>query len=329
MSIIQTIKGELIKLKEIRLNKNIISYIICIVIASILWFLNTLEKEYTIDLTYPVKYTNLPDDKLPVEDLPTQLRLVVRAKGSALLGYKIKTSFLPITLNFDNYSKLLEANQGIYGYTLLTNTLEDKIAGQLGNEIKLLNIYPEKITFKFATAQQKKVAIHPIIDHTLKKQYILTQVYTKPDSVWVSSSSAILDTLRYIPTTSLYLNNIDKNISRKQKLAHVPGCTFKEESIEIFLEVEKFTEAKQSIPITVINVPDSMNLRLFPDNVKISYEIGLSKYDQINDDDFIFSVEYPKKVNSSYLEIKITKAPLFIKNLSFSPEKVEYILEKK
>ena len=45
--------------KEKYLNRNIVSYLICVVIASILWFLNTLSKDYLTEITYPVKYTNL------------------------------------------------------------------------------------------------------------------------------------------------------------------------------------------------------------------------------------------------------------------------------
>ena len=52
--------------KEKYLNRNIVSYLICVVIASILWFLNTLSKDYLTEITYPVKYTNFPAGKYPV-----------------------------------------------------------------------------------------------------------------------------------------------------------------------------------------------------------------------------------------------------------------------
>ena len=45
-----------------------------------------------------VKYTNFPAGKYPVAELPTQIQLTVKAKGFALLGHSIRTSFLPILL---------------------------------------------------------------------------------------------------------------------------------------------------------------------------------------------------------------------------------------
>ena len=72
-----------------------------------------------------------------------------------------------------------------------------------------------------------------------------------------------------------------------------------------------------------------MNIRLFPAVVNISYETGLSKYDQVTDHDFVFYVDYPTDTEISYLEVKTGKVPDFIKNLTYTPQKVEYILEKK
>lgn len=55
MSFFQTLTNEMHKLKEIRLNRNIISYLICVIIASILWFLNALNKDYSAELSFSGK----------------------------------------------------------------------------------------------------------------------------------------------------------------------------------------------------------------------------------------------------------------------------------
>lgn len=318
-----------IKIKDIHLNKNIISYLICVIIASILWLLNTLNKEYTTEISYPVKYINFPEGQYPVVKLPSQLQLEVKAKGFTLLGYQIKTSFLPITFNVSTYSSHFQKKNDINEYILNTNDIKDKIGSQLSNDIKLLNIVPEEILFRFANARSKKIAIRPVIDYTLKRQYIQNKLYAYPDSILVSGPAIIIDTLSFVSTVPLHLENVGKNIHRNLELVPVPDCTFKEKYVEITLEVEQFTEAKHVLSITPLQVPDSINIRLFPSNVSVSYEIGLSKYDKVSDKDFIFSVDYPTTDHVTYLEVKAYKIPPFIKNLSFSPQKVEYILEKK
>ena len=75
-------------------------------------------------------------------------------------------------------------------------------------------------------------------------------------------------------------------------------------------------------------VPEHMNIRLFPPYVTVSYEIGLSKYDKVSNKDFVFSIDYPTAPHTNFLEVKAVKVPDFIENLTFTPQKVEYILEK-
>ena len=84
--------------KEKYLNRNIVSYLICVVIASILWFLNTLSKDYLTEITYPVKYTNFPAGKYPVAELPTQIQLTVKAKGFAYWDIASALLFCPLLL---------------------------------------------------------------------------------------------------------------------------------------------------------------------------------------------------------------------------------------
>lgn len=329
MTTLKALISKLKSIKEIRLNRNIITYLICVVIASILWFLNTLNKDYSAELTFPVKYVNFPEGKYPLVKLPRHLQLEVNAKGFALLGYRIKTSFLPITFNVSAYNNHLQKNNDIFEYTLKTNDIKDKIGSQLSTDLKLLNVYPEEIVFKFGAAVHKKVAIRPMIKYTLKRQYILNRLTTIPDSVTVSGPATILDTLQYVETAPLTLKDVGKNVSRSLKLTPIPDCSFKEETADVLLEVEQFTESRKIIAITPLDVPDTINIRLFPPTVSISYEVGLSQYEKVTDNDFIFSVEYPKNADATYLAIKVQKAPARIKNLSFTPQKVEYILEKK
>ena len=42
---------------ELHIKRNVVTYGICVIIATVLWFLNALNKEYTTEITYPIKYT--------------------------------------------------------------------------------------------------------------------------------------------------------------------------------------------------------------------------------------------------------------------------------
>ena len=40
---------------ELHIKRNVVTYGVCVIIATVLWFLNALNKEYTTEITYPIK----------------------------------------------------------------------------------------------------------------------------------------------------------------------------------------------------------------------------------------------------------------------------------
>lgn len=326
----KTVSRYLKKFPVHRLDRNILSYGICVIIASILWLLNALNKDYTSEISYPVKYTDLPKGKYVVSDLPEHITLEVKAKGFSLLGYQISTSFQPITFAVNAYSNHNVEKNDVMEYTLHLNRIKDKIVNQLSSDIKLQNIKPEEINFRFSKSAVKKVPVQPVVDYTLEKQYILKDRITAlPDSIEVSGPALIVDTLQYIYTEPWTIRNVNRNASRNVALAEQPGVRFEEEEIKINLQVERFTEARKNIPISVVNLPKNRDMKLFPASVDVTYDIGLSQYDKVTEKDFRFVVDYRKWADSSYAQIEVAESPSFIKDLKFTPQKVEFILEEK
>lgn len=313
------------------LDRNIITYGICVLIASILWFLNALNKEYTSEISYPVKYTDFPKGKYLVSELPSSIQLEVRAKGFALLGHHIRTSFLPIIFNLNSYNNHLQKKGHIYEFTLHLNEIKEKISSQLNSEIKLLSVKPESIEFRFSQAANRKVPICPSVHYTLKSQHILKEaIRCTPDSIVISGPKARIDTLKCVHTETWDAGEIKKDRDRTLKLCPISGITFDEINVTVYIQIERFTEAQRTIPIHILHLPDSLDIKLFPASVEISYEIGLSKYDRITDRDFRAVTDFQKyDRTSSFLPVEVIKFPPFIKDLKITPQKVEYILEKK
>ena len=116
---------------ELHIKRNVVTYGICVIIATVLWFLNALNKEYTTEITYPIKYTDFPKGKLFVSEPPKEMTLAIKAHGFALLRYSISTSFLPIVLNVNS---LLDKKDQLE-YTVNTSEIKDRISAQLNTDI--------------------------------------------------------------------------------------------------------------------------------------------------------------------------------------------------
>ena len=312
---------------DLHITRNVITYGVCLIIATVLWFLNTLNKEYTTELTYPIRYTDLPKGKLLVSEPPKNMTLEIRAHGFTLLRYSIGTSFLPIAINV---SSLLE-RKDMLEYTISTVDIKERISAQLNSDIKLINIKPETITFQFSQFGSKKVPVIPRVDYTLKRQYMLkNDISVTPDHVDISGPATILDTLKGVYTTPLKLKDLSKEVTKSVSFEEIPGTQISESGAKVKVEVERFTEAKKKATIKVKNLPDSLLIRLFPQNIDFTFDIGLSRYESVSDTSFSFSVDYDQIAsNPAALKISVDKQPAHIKSLVLMPESVEYLIEKK
>ena len=87
---------------------------------------------------------------------------------------------------------------------------------------------------------------------------------------------------------------------------------------------------KKQSPLVVKNLPDSLLIRLFPHSIDVTFDVGLSRYEVVSDTSFSFYVDYNQiKTNPASLKIEIERSPRHIKDLVFTPETVEYLIERK
>ena len=311
---------------ELHIKRNVVTYGICVIIATVLWFLNALNKEYTTEITYPIKYTDFPKGKLLVSEPPKEMTLAIKAHGFALLRYSISTSFLPIVLNVNS---LLDKKDQLE-YTVNTSEIKDRISSQLNTDIQLISIKPESITFQFSRFESKRVPVIPRVDYTLKRQYMLkNDISVTPDYVDISGPASILDTLKAVYTEPISLKNLSKDVTKTVSFEEIYGTQINENDAKVKVEVERFTESKKTVPL-VKNLPDSLLIRLFPHSIDVTFDVGLSRYEVVSDTSFSFYVDYNQiKNNPASLKIQIERSPRHIKDLVFTPETVEYLIEKK
>ena len=278
---------------ELHIKRNVVTYGICVIIATVLWFLNALNKEYTTEITYPIKYTELPKGKLLVSEPPKEMTLAIKAHGFALLRYSIST--------------------------------------QLNTDIQLISIKPESITFKFSRFESKRVPVIPRVEYTLKRQYMLkNDISVTPNHVAISGPASILDTLKAVYTEPISLKKLSKEVTKTVSFEEIYGTQINENDAKVKIEVERFTESKKTVPLVVKNLPDSLLIRLFPHSIDVTFDVGLSRYEVVSDTSFSFYVDYNQiKTNPASLKIEIERSPRHIKDLVFTPETVEYLIEKK
>ena len=184
---------------------------------------------------------------------------------------------------------------------------------------------------QFSRFESKIVLVIPQVDYTLKRQYMLkNDISVTPDYVDISGPASILDTLKAVYTEPISLKNLSKDVTKTVSFEEIYGTQINESSAKVKVEVERFTESKKTVPLVVKNLPDSLLIRLFPHAIDVTFDVGLSRYEVVSDTCFYFYVDYNQiKNNPASLKIQIERSPRHIKDLVFTPETVEYLIEKK
>lgn len=311
------------------LNKMFLRYLVFLGISLILWYMNALNGQYASDIKFPVKYLNPPADKVLINELPSHLTLLVQASGFDLLKYKASAPLT--TLYYDlSSSSILTRKKSSGWYYSLTNQFLEQINFQLSGDAEIISVTPDTLYMQFDSTIKKKISITPVLSVEYEKQYFPKgKPVLTPDSVWVEGPTQILDTLNTVFTQNYSHKKTTDTLSFSVPLALIPLLSYHKNEVNISIPVERHTEAELEVPIEVENVPENYRVRLFPGKVKIQCMVGLSEYEKLNSFQFKVSVDYQQITpNARKLEVNLKRVPQFISQTSFSPESVDFIVEK-
>jgi hypothetical protein len=122
-----------------RINYKILTFLMCLVIAGFLWFMNMLSKKYTDTITFQVQYQHLPQDKkLSPSSATVNVKVVASGFNIAAYTFGIKEALI----NFDAAQFRHKDNQ--YLYSLENKTHLEKMEEQLG-DMKVIDVAPDTL----------------------------------------------------------------------------------------------------------------------------------------------------------------------------------------
>ena len=293
-------------------------------VASLLfWLLLNLSKEYITDIRLGVSYQNLEKNMLIVNE-PKEISLSVRANGFKL----ISTNFVhkPIVLDLQELIYKTDST-----YYLLSKKLKSEIQKQLKSGLTLNSIKVDSIFFKINKLHSKKVAISPELNITFKKGFdIATQKKLSPDSIMISGAKKLVESIKKIETEKLELTNISKDVSTKVRLIIPEKIKTKNKSALLEFKVDKFTEGKIELPISIINLPETKSINIFPKTVTLVYKVGLKNFNKIDANFFTVYCDYNEAQNNKlpYLVPKLKTKVAIASSVRIVPNKIDFLIHK-
>ena len=302
-------------------NHKIKVFLIFILISFLFWGITKFSKNYSALIFFNVKYFNTPDLIVVKSDYKT-IEGYVNTSGFQLLLYRL----IPKTLKVDISLSEFNNSQGTLDLISQRRSLDDQIKGTF------LSFENDKLFFNYSKLKSKKVRININTNFMYKQGYNnLNNSIIKPDSVNVSGPESIIDSLDFLNTEYVNKENISKNIemylpieNKNQFIKIKPNKVLFSES------VKKFTEEGFEVDIKLINIPDSLEIKLFPEKVKLTASFPIDLIEKIKNENFelIFDYLYTENGEFKSIPLKLIKSPEFSKNLRWFPKTISYLIKK-
>ena len=159
-------------IRERKLNSRIWTFVLCLAISALFWYLIALSESYSTTVSFPVRYKNLDKDLVLMNELPNHLSLNIKSRGFNLMSYRYLTNIEPIIIDI---SDLKERRLGKFSYRYMTTSgIKTSIANQIKGKVEVMDVSPDTLHFEFDRKRKKTVPVRLVRNFEFEPQY---QVY--------------------------------------------------------------------------------------------------------------------------------------------------------
>jgi hypothetical protein len=317
--------------KDEKFRQRLSIFFVCLMISIIIWFTIKLSDRYDTVIQVPVTFTHIPKNKVLTFASDTILQVEIVEKGSDILRmiYLQDITHVPISLRFlPIYPK-----SGAYHGIITTSQLIDDIEREQNLLGKIISISPDTIYFAFETEKTRKIPVKASFDLTFDKEFMgYGPVVFIPDCVTVKGPEMKIDALDSVSLGVIRLDKLSESYKGNKSFAKDSAnkdLVFLPENVSFTIPVDKFTESATDVRVQVIN-SNGLNIKTFPDKVKVYYTVGLKDYPKVEPGMITASADI-SKVNiaeDGKIKVGLDSYPSFIRINKIEPEKVEFIIVK-
>lgn len=316
-------------LKQKLYNRDVAIFLIFLLLALFVWFLNKLSHDYLYTTSYPIELYSTKDRQIIFDEKESVLTIQQRMDGFSIMKSKVsRTPTIRIDLTPDRYYKVQSTPNT---YFTLTKNFTDIVDRQLGDDRQLVTINPDTLFFTIGVLAKKKVPVHHQLNVTTQKEYMLKDaVILSPDSITIAGSQEAIDGVSYVMGNPRSLVNLNEPVQGNFDLVPIKGIHFSENQIYYSADIIRYTEGYLKTTVKVLGLPSDINITLLPSEVELRYRASLSDFPSIDTSRFIASVNY-KDISDGddrTLSVQITQQPDKILSIHITPPFVEYIIRK-
>ena len=295
-----------------------------VLLAILFSLLTKLSRDYTHTFSMEIESINVPEDKIIINDSLQKLDITLTTYGFKLIRYRFSRPKVEIDFNqldeIDNY----------FVWTRDRNF--SRIVEQFDPNVRIEAMNPDSLFFQFDnnTVKSVPVILNKNIDFASGFD-VEGQIKVEPDSVRVIGPKVLVDSVSSVNTVDFTLSDVNKNIEQIIQLEKLQNAQLRlsHETVKVQADVVKFTEGSVMVPVILKNLPDDIEMSIYPKNVEVIYYASLDAFKSIVPNSFIVECDYMETMDSelNFLIPKIITKPENVKEARLNTKRIEFILQ--
>lgn len=308
--------------------KRLLAIAVWVLLATALWFMQTLSRGTTSIVHIPIVYEEMPKAIGLEGEQPTMLDVSVSAKGSQLL-FRWMKGVTPIKL-----SMLQRVPLG--GRVLFSNAvLTQKVRESLGSAVQIREIYPNQISLRAFPLQRKEVPVINRVSASAKDGYMVLPLTMTPTTVELYGSREALEGISEVRTKGLLYKNLSQDKVLRVPLEEIPNVHSSPDSVQLQISVVELTERRIELPVVALNTPAGFVAKLLPARVSLTLTMPITDYNKpignqvsvVVDLSQISEAVQNGEKRPEMLPVRIEGLPDWVVRATAAPKAVQYILE--
>lgn len=282
------------RLRLIKIDRNLPVFLIFLGLSAIFWFLQTIQENTEVTLSYRLIIEDMPNDVVFTSDMPSEINVSYSSKGWNAFYYKFMRNDNPeIVINFK------EVNQKSGRVIIDANTLRRAVMRKKPQGMTFKTTSPNKIEAYYSNGQHKRV---PVIFNgrvsTTAGRYQCGTILM-PDSVDIYAPKHIYGSINHVKTENVTYTDLEDTLQTRLALLVPRGAKAIPDSVDTRICVDIFTDKTLQATVYSENVPHNKLIRTFPLKVNVTFLVSATLYDEINASDFLLAIDYKELSSDS------------------------------
>ena len=302
-------------------SKDALVYLSFVLLATIIWFANAFSTRRTVTMTIPVTYTDVPDDYIFTAAPTDHVHVTLEDEGIDLFHNRERL----YELTFD-LSEHMRGEEGTF--IIPMDELRQAITQQLVGDAGLVAFVPELLTGNYTRQHEKVVPvvytgqIKPATQHQLCGEVELT-----PSMVHIYGTEQDLAATDHIETNLTDYEGVQDTFLTRLALIAPERIRVLPDTVALQVVAEQFTEKGMQLSIRTPDLSDrGQVLHLFPEQVRVTFRIGTTRFAEVKQSDIEAFVDLPQE-GIDHLPVRVESRNPYVTHIRVKPEEVEYLIE--